>query len=58
MRNTRASSPCRDVRCGLDLNRALFLQSQQYRYIENSLDKLKENPGFILAMARKSWLPI
>ncbi|WEK54150.1 MAG: hypothetical protein P0Y55_16565 [Candidatus Cohnella colombiensis] len=34
----------------MDLNRGLFLQSQEYRYIEISLDEMKENPSFILNM--------
>lgn len=36
----------------LDLNRALFLQSQDHRVIFISLDELKENPFFILSMVR------
>ncbi|WP_159888541.1 hypothetical protein [Paenibacillus puerhi] len=36
----------------MDLNRALFLQSQECRYIAISLDELKENPSLILAMLR------
>ncbi len=36
----------------MDLNRGLFLQSQGCQYIEISLDELKENPSFILAMLR------
>jgi hypothetical protein len=35
-----------------DLNRALFLQSLGYGYIEVSLDEMKENPGFIQSMLR------
>jgi len=34
----------------LDLNRALYLKSQGYHYIEISLDELKENPSFVLSM--------
>jgi len=41
----------------MDLNRALFLQSQQYRYIEIPLDELKENPGFVLGMLRQILSP-
>lgn len=35
-----------------DLNRALFLQSLGFGYIEVSLDELKENPAFIRSMLR------
>lgn len=35
-----------------DMNRALFLHSQGYRYIEISLDELKENPTYIFNMLR------
>lgn len=41
----------------LDLNRSLFLQSQGYHYIEISLDELKENPSFILAMLQTILMP-
>lgn len=41
----------------MDLNRGLFLQSQGYHYIEISLDELKENPSFILAMLRTILAP-
>lgn len=36
----------------MDLNRGLYLQSQGFHYIEISLDELKENPLFIVAMLR------
>lgn len=35
-----------------DLNRALFLQSLGFGYIEISLDEMKENPGFVITMLR------
>jgi hypothetical protein len=41
----------------MDLNRGLFLQSQDYRYIEISLDKLKENPTFTLSILRSILAP-
>lgn len=41
----------------LDLNRSLFLQSQGCHYIEISLDELKDNPSFILAMLRSILAP-
>lgn len=40
-----------------DLNRGLYLQSQGYHYIEISLDELKENPSFVLAMLRSILAP-
>lgn len=36
----------------LDLNRQLFLQSQQYLVFSISLDEMKENPQFVLSMLR------
>jgi len=41
----------------LDVNRGLYLQSQGYHYFEISLDELKENPSFILAMLRSILAP-
>ncbi|WP_247740837.1 hypothetical protein [Cohnella sp. LGH] len=41
----------------MDLNRALFLQSQGFHYVEISLDELKENPKFVLAMLRSILAP-
>jgi very-short-patch-repair endonuclease len=41
----------------MDLNRSLFLQSQGYHYIEISLDEMKENPSFLLAMLRSILAP-
>lgn len=41
----------------MDLNRALFLQSLGYGYIEVSLDELKDNPGFVLTMLRSILAP-
>lgn len=41
----------------LDLNRALFLQSQDCTVISISLDELKENPSFVLAMVRSILSP-
>lgn len=41
----------------LDLNRGLYLQSQGLHYMEVSLDELKENPSFILAMLRQVLAP-
>jgi hypothetical protein len=41
----------------MDLNRGLFLQSQDNRYIEISLDELKENPTFVLNMLRSILAP-
>jgi hypothetical protein len=36
----------------MDLNRGLFLQSQEYTIFYLSLDELKENPSFILSALR------
>lgn len=41
----------------MDLNRTLFLQSQQCQIILVSLDELKENPSFIQAALRNMWGP-
>jgi very-short-patch-repair endonuclease len=41
----------------LDLNRTLFLQSQQYEVISISLDEMRENPSFIEAMLRNILAP-
>lgn len=41
----------------MDLNRGLFLQSQGCLYYEISLDEMKENPTFILAMLRSILAP-
>ncbi|MFD0960120.1 hypothetical protein [Paenibacillus chungangensis] len=41
----------------LDLNRELFLQSQEYHVINISLDELKENPSLVLAMVRSILSP-
>lgn len=41
----------------MDLNRGLFLQSLDYRYIEVSFDELKANPSFILNMLRSILAP-
>lgn len=41
----------------LDLNRALFLQSQDTYYIAIALDEMKENPSFILTMIRNIMAP-
>jgi very-short-patch-repair endonuclease len=41
----------------LDLNRTLFLQSQQYEVISISLDEMRENPAFIEAMLRSILAP-
>ncbi|GIP33207.1 hypothetical protein [Paenibacillus sp. J2TS4] len=41
----------------MDLNRGLFLQSQGCHFIAISLDELKENPSFILAMLRSILAP-
>jgi very-short-patch-repair endonuclease len=41
----------------LDLNRTLFLQSQQFEVISISLDEMKENPAFIEAMLRNILAP-
>lgn len=36
----------------MDLNRTLFLQSQEYQVISISLDEMKENPLFVRTMVR------
>lgn len=41
----------------MDLNRELFLQSQECRVISISLDEMKENPSFVLAMVRSIIAP-
>jgi len=41
----------------MDLNRGLFLQSQQCHVIAISLDELKENPSFILSILRNMLAP-
>lgn len=41
----------------LDLNRGLFLQSQDCYVLNISLDELKENPSFVLAMVRSILSP-
>jgi very-short-patch-repair endonuclease len=41
----------------MDLNRGLFLQSQECQVISISLDELKENPSFVLAMVRSILAP-
>jgi hypothetical protein len=41
----------------LDRNRALYLQSQGFQYVEIALDELKENPGFVMAMLRSILTP-
>lgn len=41
----------------LDLNRGLFLQSQQYQVIAISYDEMKENPSFIEAILRNMLAP-
>ncbi len=41
----------------LDLNRELFLQSQDCRVYSIALDELKENPSFILSMLRHILTP-
>lgn len=40
-----------------DLNRGLYLQSQDYLLFLISLDELKDNPGFILASLRHALAP-
>lgn len=40
-----------------DLNRGLFLQSQEFHMIYISLDEIKENPSFVLAMVRSILAP-
>lgn len=41
----------------MDLNRGLFLQSQDCMVLYISLDELKENPSFILSTLRSSLYP-
>jgi len=41
----------------MDRNRALYLQSLGFRYVEIALDELKENPAFIRAMLRSILAP-
>lgn len=41
----------------LDLNRGLYLQSQDYQVISISLDEMKENPAFIIAIVRSILAP-
>lgn len=41
----------------MDLNRTLFLQSQQCYVISISLDEMKENPSFIQAIVRNMLAP-
>ncbi|MGG6310179.1 hypothetical protein [Paenibacillus macerans] len=41
----------------LDLNRELFLQTQECHVISISLDEMKENPSFVLAMVRSILAP-
>lgn len=41
----------------MDLNRGLFLQSQDCMVLYISLDELKENPSFILSMLRNILFP-
>ncbi|SEK91856.1 hypothetical protein SAMN04488688_102634 [Paenibacillus sp. cl141a] len=41
----------------MDLNRGLFLQSQQCHVISISLDEMKENPSFIQAILRNMLAP-
>ncbi|NMO95467.1 hypothetical protein [Paenibacillus lemnae] len=41
----------------MDLNRALFLQSQQCHVISISLDEMKENPSFIQSILRNMLAP-
>ena len=41
----------------MDLNRGLFLQSQECQLILISLDEMKENPMFVLAMIRSILAP-
>lgn len=41
----------------MDLNRGLFLQSQQCHLVSISLDEMKENPEFIRAILRNMWAP-
>lgn len=41
----------------MDLNRGLFLQSQQCHLVSISLDEMKENPEFIQAILRNMWAP-
>lgn len=41
----------------MDLNRGLFLQSQQCHLVSIPLDELKSNPLFISAILRNMWAP-
>ncbi|WP_238649537.1 hypothetical protein [Paenibacillus piscarius] len=41
----------------MDLNRGLFLQSQDYMMLYISLDEMKENPSFILSTLRNLLFP-
>lgn len=41
----------------MDLNRGLFLQSQQYHLVSISFDEMKENPVFIQSILRNMWAP-
>ncbi|WP_224753578.1 hypothetical protein [Paenibacillus terricola] len=41
----------------MDLNRGLFLQSQDCYVISIALDEMKENPSFVLAMVRSILAP-
>lgn len=41
----------------MDLNRTLFLQSQQCHVISISLDEMKENPAFIQVVLRNTLAP-
>ncbi|MDT9724939.1 hypothetical protein DUZ99_08015 [Xylanibacillus composti] len=41
----------------LDLNRGLFLQAQECRVLTISLDEMKENPSFVLAMVQSVLAP-
>lgn len=41
----------------MDLNRTMFLQSQDCHVIAISLDEMKENPSFVLAMVRSILAP-
>lgn len=41
----------------MDLNRGLFIQSQQCHLVLISFDEMKENPMFIQAVLRQMWAP-
>lgn len=41
----------------LDLNRALYLQSRGFQYMEIALDELKDNPAFVLSMLKSILAP-